>query len=87
MKKYRIDQQLEAQEAFVVERILKKKMDDDGEILYFVKWQGYTAKWNTWEPADNLIHAAEAINEFNMKSSGIAQKKQKKRKRPEDETP
>jgi hypothetical protein len=87
LKKYRIDQQLEAQEAFVVEKILKKKMDDDGEILYFVKWQGYTAKWNTWEPADNLLQAAEAINEFNKKSSGIAQKKQKKRKRSEDETP
>ena len=87
LKKNRIDQQLEAQEAFVVEKILKKKMADDGEIQYFVKWQGYTARWNTWEPTDNLGNAAEAINEFNKKSSGIAQKKQKKRKRSEDETP
>ena len=87
LKKYRIDQQLEAQEAFVVEKILKKKMDDDGEILYFVKWKGYTAKWNTWEPADNLGNAAEAINEFNTKSSGIPQKKSHKRKRSEDESP
>ena len=60
---------------------MKKKIDDDGEIQYFVKWQGYTAKWNTWEPADNLGNAAEAINEFNKKSSGIPQKKQKKRER------
>ena len=43
------------------------------------RWQGYKARWNTWEPADNLDNAAKDINEFNKKSSGIPQKKQKKR--------
>ena len=62
-------------------------MADGGEIPYFVKWQGYKASWNTWEPAGNLDNATEAINEFNKESSGTPQKKQKKRKRSEDGSP
>ena len=31
---------------------------------YFVKWTGYSAEHNTWEPIKNLRHAPEAIAQY-----------------------
>ena len=37
-------------DVYIVEKILKKKRNEDGEIRYLVKWDGYESSENTWEP-------------------------------------
>jgi hypothetical protein len=39
---------------FIVEEIQDKK-NENGEIMYFVKWEGYDESESTWEPRANLI--------------------------------
>ncbi|KAL9957096.1 hypothetical protein ACROYT_G038689 [Oculina patagonica] len=41
---------------FAAECILKKRTRK-GRIEYLVKWKGWSAKHNTWEPADNILDA------------------------------
>lgn len=41
---------------YVVEKILKHDWNDDGTLLFEVKWQGYEeASDRTWEPEENLF--------------------------------
>lgn len=52
-------------------------MDDDvdaktKETIYLVKWKAYSQKHNTWEPEENLAHAAVLVKEYE------ASKKEKK---------
>jgi hypothetical protein len=39
---------------FIVEEIQSKK-NEDGEIMYFIKWEGYDESESSWEPRTNLI--------------------------------
>ncbi|XP_065660085.1 chromobox protein homolog 7 isoform X2 [Hydra vulgaris] len=39
---------------FAAEKILKKRYKK-GRAEYLIKWQGYSAKYNTWEPAANIL--------------------------------
>lgn len=43
---------------------------------YFVKWKGYSAKDNTWEPKENLKNCQGALDKFE------ANKKKTTRERP-----
>lgn len=49
---------------FEVELILGTRKRS-GITEYLVKWKGYHVKENTWEPAANLTHCAQALKEFN----------------------
>ena len=42
------------EEQYTVEKILEKQEDDNGKLLYKVKWQGYSYEECTWEPLENL---------------------------------
>ena len=50
---------------YEVEQILDSRLYR-GKLQYLVKWLGYTEEHNTWEPADNLEHAQEAIDLFHQ---------------------
>lgn len=41
-------------EVFAAEKILKKRYKK-GRAEYLVKWQGYSSKFNTWEPVENIL--------------------------------
>lgn len=41
-------------EVYVVERVVDKRVTDDGKIEYLLKWQGYSESENTWEPVEHL---------------------------------
>jgi hypothetical protein len=36
-------------------------------LQYLVKWKGYTAEHNTWEPKENLENAKSKVKEFHRK--------------------
>lgn len=52
-----------APDEYVVEKILEKRIMDDGRIEYYLKWRGFTDEFNTWEPEENL-QCDDLIREF-----------------------
>lgn len=52
-----------AEKTYVVEEIIRKRIVDN-TIEYRVKWEGYSAKYNTWEPECTLTSALAAIARF-----------------------
>ena len=42
------------EETYNVEKLLDFKEDKKGKQKFLVKWKGYPASENTWEPAENL---------------------------------
>lgn len=54
---------VEPDEEYEVERIEDHKRDGK-TTLFLVKWKGYSAKDNTWEPESHLAHAAKLLREY-----------------------
>ncbi|EGT35940.1 hypothetical protein CAEBREN_23071 [Caenorhabditis brenneri] len=70
-KKARIEPAGEEKDTFQVEKLTKKKVVN-GKNEYFVKWLGYSAKENTWEPEDNLkVSCQQMLDELNRAASPI----------------
>ena len=44
----------EEEEDYFPEKLLDFKEDKKGKQTFLVKWKGYPASENTWEPAENL---------------------------------
>lgn len=40
---------------YLIEKILGKKIDEDGEIKYKIKWMNFPQNQCTWEPISNLL--------------------------------
>ena len=49
---------------YEVEKIVNKKRNLNGVILYEVKWLGYPEDQNTWEPLSHLTKVKKMIAEF-----------------------
>ena len=81
LKKYRIENELEAQERYEVQQILDKRLTKNDQVEYLVKWRGYDKTWNSWEPPENLTDAADCINTYNNKNAGINSDKKRKKKK------
>ena len=39
---------------FAAERITRRRMKN-GKIEYLVKWKGWSPKYSTWEPEENIL--------------------------------
>jgi len=50
-------------DVYDVERILAEKVDDAGEHVYLVKWDGYSDEECTWEPAEHFTDP-DALREW-----------------------
>ena len=48
-----------------IEKIVDKRLDSDGKVEYFVKWQEYSEEENNWEPSCNI--GKEMIEDFEKK--------------------
>ncbi|RBQ83200.1 hypothetical protein VDGD_05590 [Verticillium dahliae] len=85
------------EEVFIVEKIISHKVEDGDQLLFKVKWEGYSKKADqTWEPESNLTEGAPEIIAEYYKSVGSRAmileesrkgKETKKRGRPASSTP
>src|SRR5271170_2901380 len=57
--------EVEGEEEYEVEEILDSRMHY-GKLQYFVKWKGYTTEENSWEPAENVANALDAVANFHV---------------------
>jgi hypothetical protein len=77
------DEIVSTDKAYEVERIIAHNADVDGELLYKIRWKGYSPKDDTWEPYENLncherIHEYwERINEVSPHISGLQKRKRR----------
>ena len=62
------------QEKFTTDKLIdrnvkRRKTGRRTTYRYLVKWQGYAAEWNTWEPEETLIEdwCKELIDEYDRK--------------------
>jgi len=58
---------------FAAERITKKRLRK-GKTEYLVKWKGWSPKYNTWEPEENILDV-RLIDQFVKKAEATAVKK------------
>lgn len=67
------------EEEFVVEKIVAKRISNDGSVQYKIKWLGYNNRYNCWVQADDM-NCPDQVAEYevnncyaNSDESGVAQ--------------
>merc|ERR1712152_105577 len=61
-----------AEAEYEVENVVSKRETDEGKVEYLVKWKGWNASDNTWEPVENLESSQELIDEFEGRTENAA---------------
>ncbi|KAH9496100.1 hypothetical protein Btru_012741 [Bulinus truncatus] len=64
---------------FAAECIQKRRVRK-GKVEYFVKWKGWSIKYNTWEPEENILDH-RLIEQFKRESSGGCKRGPKPKKK------
>jgi len=59
-------EEIEGQMEYEVKEILDSKLVR-GRLVYFVDWEGYPPEERTWEPLENVRHAADAVAAFHCR--------------------
>ena len=54
---------VDGEEEWEVDKILKSRRQRR-QLQYYIRWKGHSREHDTWEPAKNLEHAQEAIEEY-----------------------
>merc|ERR1712037_1080080 len=72
---------------YEVETIVSKRESEEGKVEYLVKWKGWNASDNTWEPVDNLHSSKDLIDEFEGKTEDAEESevKEESKEKTEDE--
>ena len=42
-------------QVFAAEALTRKRLTKGGKTEYLVKWKGWSAKHNSWEPEENIL--------------------------------
>ncbi len=67
---------------YEVEAIVDAGIDQDTkQHMYFVKWKGYSAEENTWEPKQNLVGCEQMIQDYDKKNKSKNREQQPAAKR------
>merc|ERR1712122_449377 len=61
-----------AEVEYEVGTVVSKRDTEEGKVEYLVKWKGYDASDNTWEPVENLESSQELIDEFEGRTENAA---------------
>jgi hypothetical protein len=54
---------------YIVQSIKDKRVSEDGSVEYLVSWEDYSKEYDTWEPAEALSDAQEAIVDFEAREA------------------
>lgn len=60
---------------YEVDKIVGKKIGDDGEPLYRVRWKNYQPSEDTWEPMSHLMTVIEEVEKYESKHVKLPQKR------------
>merc|ERR1712173_471077 len=71
-KKKKGKKKKKAEAEYEVENVVSKRETDEGKVEYLVKWKGWNASDNTWEPIENLESSQELIDEFEGRTENTA---------------
>lgn len=53
-----------ADDEYYVEKVVKKRIGNNYQLEYLIKWVDYPSSANTWESIENVDKSAELIKEF-----------------------
>uniref|UniRef100_A0A915NNC1 Chromo domain-containing protein n=1 Tax=Meloidogyne floridensis TaxID=298350 RepID=A0A915NNC1_9BILA len=71
---------------YIAEKVLDRKIGRDGEIEYFIKWEGYDDDRNSWEPKSGVGHL-KAIKEYDALNPMPDKKGGKRKSQDATDTP
>ena len=55
---------VDEKEEFEVDSILLHRAANKKSLLFLVRWKGYDAFFDTWEPQSNLAHSGDTLAEY-----------------------
>ncbi|KAM9321714.1 chromodomain Y-like protein [Pholidichthys leucotaenia] len=59
------------EEFYEVERIMDRRRNKKGRVEYLVRWRGYGAEGDTWEPESHLTTCMAYVQEFNRQHTNM----------------
>ena len=65
------EEEVEAGDVYEVEAIEGERLAADGKRQFNVKWKNYGAKYNTWEPEENLTGCEETLAEWRARNAEV----------------